>query len=219
MSAILITDKTGKFQYRKNPNGTVAVVKCLEPVSDLRIPEILDNFIVTSLSEYAIELNEHETVYIPQTISYIEPAAFLSDHISEVIVDQQNPWFRMIDGMLVETATGSVVFYPPEHPASSLTIPEGILTIQDFAFSGCVNLKQVILPESLQSIGYEAFEHCEELTDLYIPSAVSYIGDYAFDDCPKLRLLVHEDVYHKMWGYFREFEELDFELVKKRPSM
>ena len=218
MSATLITDKTGKFQYRKHPNDTVAVVKCLEPVSCLRIPEMLDDFTVTSLSEHAIERNEHETVYIPKTISQIEPATFLSDYIKEVIVDQQNPWFRTIDGMLVET-TGSIVFYPPEYPASSLTIPEGILTIQDFAFSSCVNLKQVILPESLQSIGYEAFEHCEELTDLYIPSAVSHIGDYAFDDCPKLRLQVHEDVYHKIWGYFREFEELDFELVKKRPSM
>ena len=219
MSAILITDKTGKFQYRKNPNGTVAVVKCLEPVSNLSIPEILDNLIVTSLSERAIDLNEHETVYIPKTISQIEPATFLSDYIKEVIVDPQNPWFRTIDGMLLETATGSCIFYPPEYPASSLIIPEGIHTIQDFAFSSCVNLKQIILPESLQSIGYEAFEHCEELTDLYIPSAVSHIGDYAFDDCPKLRLQVHEDVYHKMWGYFREFEELDFKLVKNRPSI
>ena len=219
MNEGIITDKTGKFQYRKHRNDTVAVVKCLEPVSCLRIPEMLDDFTVTALLEDAIAHDEHEIVYIPKTVAQIARAAFLSNCLKEVAVDLQNPWFHTIDGLLVETETNSIVFYPPEYPASELRIPEGICTIQDYAFSCCSNLKQIILPESLQEIGYEAFEHCEELTDLYIPSAVSYIGDYAFDDCPKLRLLVHEDVYSRIWGYFREFPDLDFKLVRERPGI
>ena len=213
-----ITDKTGKFQYKRNHDGTAAVVQYLEFASNLRIPENLDDLAVSSLLEYSIAHNECEIIHIPKTISRIEPAVFLSEGIKEVVVDKENPWFRTVDGLLIEATTNSIVFFPPEFPADKLRIPEGIRAIYNYAFSGCRHLKQLILPEGLESIGYGAFEHCGELTDLYIPSSVSYIGDWAFDNCQKLTLQVHEDVFKTIWGYFREFPDLNYELVEEKSN-
>ena len=75
--------------------------------------------------------------------------------------------------------------YAGQRFMSCLTIPEGIRSLQDYAFSGCCNLNKILLPEGIQAIGHEAFAHCEELTELYLPASVSHMGADAFDGCPK----------------------------------
>lgn len=44
-----------------------------------------------------------------------------------------------------------------------LKIPEGVTTISDYAFMGCVSLKSVTLPNSLISIGKCSFFNCDNL--------------------------------------------------------
>lgn len=61
----------------------------------------------------------------------------------------------------------------------SIRIPEGVVSIGDFAFSGCRNLRRVKLPQTLKSIGREAFSYCEKLIRPDIPSGVD-IGEDAF---------------------------------------
>lgn len=214
----VILDKSGRFQYSIQDDDTIAIVRCLERIPQLCIPEFLDGRKVTALLEDSVNNNDFETVVIPKTVSKIENPVFLADYIREVFVAKENPWFRTFDGILVDIEACSIVFCPPKNPVSVLRVPSWIRSVRDFSFSSCVNLKQVILPEGLESIGYESFEHCEELTDIYIPSTVTHLGDWAFDDCPKLTLWVHRNVYHRIWGYFREFDNLNFELVEEEPS-
>ena len=68
----------------------------------------------------------------------------------------------------------------------SITLPDGITTINDYTFSDCQNLMSVKIPSSVTSIGTYAFEDCSSLTSIVIPSSVTSIGNYAFRYCYKL---------------------------------
>ena len=50
--------------------------------------------------------------------------------------------------------------------------------IGDYAFDGCINLKEVCLPESVVEIGESAFAGCENLEEINIPNSVREI-DYS----------------------------------------
>jgi hypothetical protein len=63
---------------------------------------------------------------------------------------------------------------------SSITIPNGVTEIDDYAFYYCGSLKSIIIPYSVKSIGKYAFYH-SGLTSVTIPSA--NIGDSAFKEC------------------------------------
>lgn len=68
------------------------------------------------------------------------------------------------------------------HNITSVTIPEGVIVIDDNAFRDCVNLTQVEFPESLQSIGIRAFEHCKKLESVHLQQKVQ-LGRGAFSGC------------------------------------
>lgn len=63
---------------------------------------------------------------------------------------------------------------------TSLTIPEGVLSIAQSAFEGSQILKSISLPQSLKFIGNRAFIYCENLTSITFPENLTGIGTYAF---------------------------------------
>ena len=69
---------------------------------------------------------------------------------------------------------------------TSVTIPTGIINIEDYAFSQCFGLASVSLPNSLTNIGVGAFNSCMSLASATIPGGVVSIGDYAFSGCMSL---------------------------------
>ena len=62
---------------------------------------------------------------------------------------------------------------------TSVTIPNSVTIIEDFAFCMCPNLSSVTLSEGLISIGGSAFESCN-ISSISIPNSVISIGDDAF---------------------------------------
>ena len=77
----------------------------------------------------------------------------------------------------------------------SIVIPNQVIEICSYVFSGCTNLTEITLPESLYSIGKSAFQACKRLTSITIPSSVKYIGKAAFSVCDNLN-----SVYFEMSG-------------------
>lgn len=71
-----------------------------------------------------------------------------------------------------------------------LQVPEGIHTVGEGAFKGCVSLKKVVLPQGLNCIMGDAFKGCRKLEEIIIPDGVSYIGCYAFHRCHALRRVI-----------------------------
>ena len=75
----------------------------------------------------------------------------------------------------------------------SVTIPNSVKSINQWAFFGCENLASVTIPEGVVRIGKEAFSNCDELTKLTIPGSVKSIGEGAFWGCDNLNSLVISD--------------------------
>ena len=73
---------------------------------------------------------------------------------------------------------------------TSLTIQNGVETIDDCAFLYSSQLVDVSLPSSLTSIGNSAFFNCYRITELVIPEGVSTIGGQAFCYCGNMKTLV-----------------------------
>lgn len=72
----------------------------------------------------------------------------------------------------------------------SVIMPESVIAIDDYAFSGCSNLTSVVIGENVTLIGESAFYGCSSLTSVIIPEKVTAIGGYAFFGCSKLASVV-----------------------------
>ncbi len=63
---------------------------------------------------------------------------------------------------------------------TNITIPDSIISIEDYAFDGCKGLTSVVIPDSVISIGNSAFYNCTNLSNITIPDSVTSIGNNAF---------------------------------------
>ncbi|HFI0159195.1 TPA: leucine-rich repeat protein [Streptococcus suis] len=72
---------------------------------------------------------------------------------------------------------------------SRIEIPEGMAMIDQNAFRGNTNLKEIVLPTTLTTIGYGAFEN-SGLEKLVLPASLTYIGDRAFAGISTLKEVV-----------------------------
>ena len=63
----------------------------------------------------------------------------------------------------------------------SLTLPNSLTRIGQFAFFDCTTLASLQIPENVESIGYAAFYDCN-LTSVFIPASVTNIEKSAFED-------------------------------------
>lgn len=86
----------------------------------------------------------------------------------------------------IVTAIGTKAFC--ECGISTITLPESITTIGDWAFLWCDKLEKVNIPEGVVSIGRQAFEGCA-IESIHIPDEVKYLDDYAFRNCKKLHTI------------------------------
>jgi len=68
----------------------------------------------------------------------------------------------------------------------NITIPDGVTTIGDYAFSLCMSLLYINIPYGVTSIGERAFASCDSIGKLVIPDSVQSMGPSAFDSCSDL---------------------------------
>lgn len=62
-----------------------------------------------------------------------------------------------------------------------VTIPEGVVKIEPWAFLDCENLEEIRLPDSLKTIEMCAFLGCRQLKQLQLPEGLTTIGENAFN--------------------------------------
>lgn len=80
---------------------------------------------------------------------------------------------------------------------TSVEIPSTVKKINDFAFSGCKNLKSVKMSK-MDSIGQLAFANCSSLKEISVNAKT--VGDEAFLRCSKLSKVTFGDNVKKIGG-------------------
>ncbi|MBQ7368673.1 MAG: leucine-rich repeat protein [Clostridia bacterium] len=73
-------------------------------------------------------------------------------------------------------------FYIGENTITKVVIPEGVTTINEYAFAKLTALEEVVLPKSLTTIGVGAFLGCEKLKKINLENA-KFINEKAFYGC------------------------------------
>lgn len=69
---------------------------------------------------------------------------------------------------------------------TDLTISDSVISINNSAFSDCVNLKHIKFGDNVKYIGNNAFLNCRMLSEIILPNAVTSIGEGAFKSCTNL---------------------------------
>ena len=91
-----------------------------------------------------------------------------------------------------EKAFQRVTNATPSNWATSITLPESVKTIGDYAFAQCYSLTTINIPDSVTSIGQYAFQSCDAVTSVTIGSGVSTIGSGAFYNCYEIKEIICE---------------------------
>ena len=127
------------------------------------------------------------SVTIPKSVTHIGQGAFSScSNLVSVYVVSGNPAYSDVDGVLFSRDASVLCCYPAGKEADAYMIPNGVISIDDEAFSGNGSLTSVTIPDSVTSIGDGAFYMCSSLTSITIPDGVTRIGDDTFVMCSNL---------------------------------
>ena len=169
---------------------------------------------VTFLGANAFGHAKLKSVSLPSTVAKMtatneksdaNPFAFC-ENLEEIYVAEGNKAYksdgncvmRREDNTLVAGCKASKIPSYTEHigrfafqgaALESVALPEGVTSIEDYAFAHNDRLKEITLPQSLTSIGKAVFFWCAALGKIAIPDGVTSVGDNAFSTCVSLKEL------------------------------
>ena len=133
-----------------------------------------------------------KSVSLGKNVTNIGFRAFYACYkLKSITVDKENDNYKDIDGDLYTKDGKVLIQYAIGKKETSFTIPNGVVSISDWALWGCDRLANVVIPDTVTSIGEHAFSAWNSsLTSIIIPDGVTTIGEYAFSDCKKLTNVV-----------------------------
>ena len=133
----------------------------------------------TMISERAFSYcNELVGIEIPSSVTSIGDEAFSGcSKLESIIVKEGNPKYdsRENCNAIIVTATNTLIL-----GCNNSTVPNGVVTIGEYAFYNCSGLTEIVIPSSVISIDHAAFCMCSNLEIIEMPS-VTYIGGGAFN--------------------------------------
>ena len=157
------------------------------------VPSEVDGKRVTSIGYSAFSgCKSLTSITIPDSVTCI--GSFYScENLIEIIVNLDNKNYTSVNGILFNKDKTELICYPSGKFGMRYTIPNGVTSIGDSAFSSCSNLTSITIPNSVTSIGDSAFGGCSSLTSVTIPNSVTSIGDEAFWSCSSLTSITIPD--------------------------
>ena len=127
------------------------------------------------------------SVTIPNSVTSIGIGAFSNcDSLTSINVGNENTTYKSINGNLYSKDGKTLIQYAMGKTDSSFIIPDSVVGLGDYAFSGCDSLTSMTIPNSVTSISDGAFAYCLSLTSVTIGNGVTSIGNSAFSNCDSL---------------------------------
>ena len=120
--------------------------------------------------------------------------------ITSFTISESNSSFCSVDGVLFNEACTRILAVPGGI-SGSYSIPDGVTSIDSYAFSGCSSLTGVTIPSGVTGIGSYAFSGCSSLTGVTILDGVKRIDSYAFSGCSSLTSIIIPSSVTSIYGY------------------
>lgn len=128
------------------------------------------------------------TINIPASVTGIEAQALAAYGVTAINVNENNPNYRSIGGVVFSKDTSTVI-QCPTGKSGVLTLPSNTTHVALAAFAYCNALTGITLPEGLRSIETCAFFGDHQINNIVIPASVTYIGTNPFGNCKVLNNL------------------------------
>ncbi|MBO7594925.1 MAG: leucine-rich repeat protein [Salinivirgaceae bacterium] len=159
--------KTLALSFETTPNGTATITGCND-VSTIDIPIM----VMIDSSAYIITGIDDNALY-------------------DIVHRKYGDSINVDNGNLILSTEGGVLYNKdkttliacPRGKTGTVTIPNTVTTISEFAFGSCEKLQAVEIPNSVTSIEDGAFSACLSLKSITIPNSVTSIGGAAFGGC------------------------------------
>ena len=141
---------------------------------------------ITMIGDFAFAYLDISGFHIPSNLSSIGVGAFAYDNYCVFSIVPEHKVFAVIDNAIYDKSAKELISCPTHN--GKRTIPEGIVSIGDYAFLGCYwkeydsKALGINLPSTLRSVGAYAFyvDGSGNFQFNKIPDSVETIGDYAF---------------------------------------
>lgn len=109
------------------------------------------------------------SINIPNSITMLSDQVFRGcTNLKKFVVSNDNPRYSAIDGVLYNKNKTKLLSYP-NAKSSTYTVPDGITSIGDYAFSDCIGLTSITIPNSVIEIGNSILSGCRNLQKLSLP--------------------------------------------------
>lgn len=208
------------YSYEILNDGTLRLYQYEGTDTNIVVPDTIDGRKVTVLGnstfQYCTQASDIESVTLPDSLTTIEKNAFYNceklksvtippnvssiglaafveglseSSLTEIKVDSENPYFSEKDGVVFsKDGTKLIVF--PSGRSGDYQIPDGTVSVGDYAFYYCVNVSSITVPGSVRSLGEGAFGNCSSLTKAVLNEGLEEIGEYAFQSSSGIRDII-----------------------------
>ena len=199
------------YVYTDGNRKAVSALKVLPLKNDtyvgkVTIPEIVSyhrrKLSVTEVDYRAFNnCPELKEVVVPKSVTSF-PSIYGSPEVERVTVDEENPEYRSLDGVLYARGRfrnadtdgcTELKYFPPARHGERFVFPEFVDSIADGAFSGCKKLKSVVLSDKVTRIPNGTFANCINLESITWGAGLRSIWGKAFENCTALKSIVFAD--------------------------
>ena len=131
---------------------------------------------------------ELSKIEIPAEVTSIGGAVFAGcQKLAFIKVDPNNKKYCSTAGGVLYSKDGKYILqYPAGKEGALYTIPNGVIRIGSYAFSGSKAISKITIPATCTSVGYGAFYECEKLSEIELPAQLTKVEPDLFYGCKSL---------------------------------
>jgi hypothetical protein len=141
---------------------------------------------------------------LPNSLKSIAENAFSSNRsLIEITID--NEYYYSSGGVLFNADITTLIHYPSAKADADYVIPSSVTRISPFAFRDS-QFTSVTLPQGLATIGDYAFFGNSGLVSITIPSSVTYMGNEVFNSSNASLITINNlaadnmELWHEDWN-------------------
>lgn len=201
---------SGNYLYTLT-NNVAKLTKYIGTEEELTLPSDIDGYALTAIDANAFSESEKlKRLIVSDTVvniaegtlkgcaslEYLELGSSVAvftvadlfdlSLLEEVAVNKANAAFSSQKGLLYNGDASVLLLCPRGLEAESLSLPQSLTKIEQYAFAECTGIGKVTVPAGCALSEY-AFFHCTSLTGIELPTTLETIPQKCFFGCVKLK--------------------------------